>query len=98
MFLLTSNNPRWQKGIHVIMFRNVQSGFYYSIMKYGILYENQTRKRGHSQYQIRTGKNLEKRLTLEIATRQIRPGVRAQPVSKLLYCKCMIIYFKNLSV
>ena len=45
--------------------------------------------------------NFEIRLTLEIATRQIRPffhGVRAQPVSKLLHCKCMIIYFKNLSV
>ena len=55
MILLTSNNLRWKQGIPVIMFRNVQSGFYYSIMKYGILYENQTTKRGHSQYQIRAG-------------------------------------------
>ena len=55
MFLLASNTLRWWQYIHGIMFRNVQSGFYYSIMKYGILYENQTTKRGHSQYQIRAG-------------------------------------------
>ena len=55
MFFLKSNKLRWQQGIHVIMFRKVQSGLYYSIIRYGILYENQTTKRGHSQYQIQTG-------------------------------------------